>query len=194
MFAFLSGLVRDISVTDPTTAVVDVHGVGYEVLCSPRLSEQLAVGSAFAAPIHTHVSEDAIVLYGFASAQEKQLYRALLSVSKVGPKTALALLAIPPELFARALAEGDARHLPRVPGVGGKTAERIVLELRGRQLSLPAATAASGSALPADVAAALQALGFVPSEIDKAFADSGAWQHIAGDDEALIRYFLQHRG
>jgi Holliday junction DNA helicase RuvA len=140
--------------------VLDVHGVGYELVVPLG-----ALGRAAAASdgvnlvlhVHTHVREDAFELFGFASEAERSLFRALLSVQKVGPKLAMAILsAIPPEDFAVAVRTADVTRLAKIPGIGKKTAERLVLELKDKIPSLalgrpgiaplPAPTASQGGA------------------------------------------------
>jgi Holliday junction DNA helicase RuvA len=115
--------------------VVDVSGVGYELLVP-----QGTVGRARREPdgratlhIHTHVREDQITLFGFASASERLAFRTLIAISNVGPKTALSVLsALPAAELARAIAAKDVKRLTDVPGIGKKTAERLVLELRDK--------------------------------------------------------------
>jgi Holliday junction DNA helicase RuvA len=114
--------------------VVDVNGVGYELL-SPvgTLGRCARVGQQVVLHVHTHVREGAIELFGFASEQERQVFRAVIGVPGVGPRIALGLLsALPPQELGRAVAAGDLPRLTRVPGVGKKTAERLILELRGK--------------------------------------------------------------
>ncbi|WP_273887550.1 Holliday junction branch migration protein RuvA [Rubrobacter naiadicus] len=132
---------------DDSGVVVEVGGVGYRVLVSrsslrelPELGEECV--------LHTRmvVREDAITLFGFAGSDERGAFDALTSVSKVGPKLALAVLsALSPEELAEAVARGDVIRLSSVPGLGKKTAERLVLELRGREFAACGATVDGGA-------------------------------------------------
>lgn len=157
----------------PGEVLLDVQGVGYRV--SIPLSTFCAL-SADGAPatleIHTVVRDDAILLFGFATESEKALFEALLSVSGVGPKVALAVLAAAPEEIVRAVEAGDAPRLKAIPGVGRKLAERIVLELRERVGKLPLAGAGSRSGPPLEGAleaeSALVNLGYAAGEAREA--------------------------
>jgi Holliday junction DNA helicase RuvA len=115
--------------------VVDVSGVGYEVLV-PQGTVGRATRTADGAAtfhVHTHVREDQITLFGFASESERLAFRTLISIPNVGPKTALSVLsALPAAELARAIAAKDVKRLTDVPGIGKKTAERLVLELRDK--------------------------------------------------------------
>ena len=119
---------------NPSRLVVDVQGVGYEV--QVPLSTFYGpgdVGADVALRIHTHVREDALSLFGFATALELDLFERLIGISGVGPRLALAVLSgIEPPDLVRAVSGGDVVRLTRIPGVGKKTAERIVLELKDR--------------------------------------------------------------
>jgi Holliday junction DNA helicase RuvA len=118
----------------PTRVVVDVSGVGYDVAVPLSTFYGLGEpGGEVALRVHTHVREDALALYGFATALELDLFNRLISISGIGPKLALAVLSgiEPPDLVA-AIERGDVARLTAIPGVGKKTSERIVLELRDR--------------------------------------------------------------
>lgn len=131
MIASLRGRLAD---KQPNRLVVDVGGVGYEVLVPLSTYYRVAeAGSDVALRIHTHVREDTIALYGFWTAFEQQIFERLIGVSGIGPKLALAVLSgIEPADFARAVQYGDIARLTAIPGVGKKTAERICLELKDR--------------------------------------------------------------
>ena len=118
----------------PSRVVVDVNGVGYDVQVPLSTFYGLGeAGAAMALRIHTHVREDAIALYGFATALELELFERLIAVSGIGPKLALAVLSgIEPAELVKAVRRGDVARLTAIPGVGKKTAERIVLELKDR--------------------------------------------------------------
>ena len=146
----------------PGTVLVDLHGLILQVLTSATtLSDIGETGSEVELVTHLHVREDALTLFGFATQDELRLFLLLLGVTGVGPKAALSILstARPAEL-ARAIEAGDADLLSRAPGIGRKTANRIILDLRGKlpeQVEGP-----TGPIVPADVEAleALQALGY----------------------------------
>ena len=156
--------------------VIDVAGVGYDVLVP--LSTFYGLGEAGAAitlRVHTHVREDVIALYGFATALEEDLFGRLISISGIGPKLALAVLSgIDPSELVRAIRFQDVARLTRIPGVGKKTAERIGLELKDRMpQSVPAdagsaAGLAPGDDLRADLLSALANLGYQRAAAEKA--------------------------
>ena len=131
MIAFLRGKVLD---KHPNKLIVDVHGVGYEV--QVPLSTFYEVGDEgddVSLRVHTHVREDALQLYGFVTALEQQVFERLIGISGIGPKLAIAVLSgIDPRELLGAVQRSDVARLTRVPGVGKKTAERIVLELKDR--------------------------------------------------------------
>ena len=131
MIAYLRGKIFE---KHPNRIVVDVNGVGYDV--SVPLSTFYGLGEPgvdVALRIHTHVREDALSLYGFATLIEQELFERLISVSGIGPKVALAVLSgIEPQELVRAIERGDHARLTAIPGVGKKTSERIVLELKDR--------------------------------------------------------------
>jgi Holliday junction DNA helicase RuvA len=152
----------------PTRVVVDVAGVGYDVAVPLSTFYGLGEpGAEVALRVHTHVREDALALYGFATALELDLFNRLISISGIGPKLALAVLSgiEPPDLVA-AIERGDVARLTAIPGVGKKTSERIVLELRDRlpraQPSAAALADASSDGLIVrdDLLSALMNLGY----------------------------------
>ena len=138
MIAHLRGSILE---KHPNRIVIDVNGVGYDVFVPLSTFYGLGdAGAAIALRIHTHVREDALVLYGFATLLEQELFERLIGVSGIGPKVALAVLSgIEPQELIRAIERGDLARLTAIPGVGKKTSERIVLELKDR---LPRAHAA----------------------------------------------------
>jgi Holliday junction DNA helicase RuvA len=170
MIAFLRGRVLE---KLPNRVIIDVGGVGYDVAIP--LSTFYATGepgAEIAVRVHTHVREDQLALYGFATALELTVFERLIAISGIGPKLALAVLSgIEPGEFVSALQRGDVARLTRIPGVGKKTAERIVIELRDR---LPTAASAVGGAplvagdqMRNDLASALANLGYHQQAIDK---------------------------
>jgi holliday junction DNA helicase RuvA len=157
----------------PNQAVVETSGVGYDVTISvPTFSELPAVGSEVALHIHTHVREDLIALYGFLRSAEKQLFEKLIMVSGIGPKLAITILSgMAADEMVGAIRGNDVARLTRIPGIGKKTAERMVLELRdklppegtGETPRIPAM-----SAMEEDVLSALLNLGYQRAAAEKA--------------------------
>jgi holliday junction DNA helicase RuvA len=162
VIAHLRGRILD---KQPNRIVVDVGGVGYDVFVPLSTFYGLAEpGGDIALRIHTHVREDALLLYGFATELEQQLFERLISVSGIGPKVALAVLSgiEPPDLL-RAIERSDLARLTAIPGVGKKTSERIVLELKDRLPKAPVPAAGAPAAEPSlrdDVLSALMNLGY----------------------------------
>lgn len=135
MIGKLTGIIDS---TDEDHAVIDVHGVGYSVLCSARTLSLLAPGEAARLVIETHVREDHIHLFGFMSVEEREWFRLLSTVQRVGAKVALAILsAHTPAQIAHAIIAGDNSAFSRISGIGGKLAERIVAELKDKAVKLP---------------------------------------------------------
>lgn len=162
----------------PNRIVVDVNGVGYDVAVPLSTFYVLGEpGDGVALRIHTHVREDALALYGFASALEQELFERLIGISGIGPKVALAVLSgIEPLDLIRAIEQDDVGRLTAIPGVGKKTSDRIVLELKDRlprvQLAVVAAgpIAAEPPALRDDLLSALVNLGYHRPLAEKAVA------------------------
>jgi len=129
--------------------VLDVGGVGYLVAATPRVSAR--VGEEATVETYMHVREEALQLYGFASAEERELFELLLGVSGVGPKVALAIVSgsVPAEL-RRAIARDDTARFEAIPGIGRKTAQRVVLELKEKLAKSPGGDLASGAVLARD--------------------------------------------
>ena len=165
MIAHLRGRISD---KHPNRVVVDVGGVGYDVFVPLSTFYGMGEpGSDIVLRIHTHVREDALHLYGFATPLEQELFERLIGVSGIGPKVALAVLSgIEPQELIRAIERGDLARLTAIPGVGKKTSERIVLELKDRlpRVSAAAIAASDGDAQTAplrdDVISALVNLGY----------------------------------
>jgi len=154
-------------------AILDVNGIGYLVHLSALSLEALPpAGERASLRTYTHVREDALQLYGFSSEEEEAVFRELIAVKNVGPRAALNILSgIEARELARAVADGDVARLTRVPGVGKKTAERLVVELREKLVALaraaaPGASAASGPL--EQLEQALLGLGFKPAQADAA--------------------------
>jgi Holliday junction DNA helicase RuvA len=160
----------------PNQAVVDVNGVGYDVAISiPTFSELPNAGGEVSLHIHTHVREDALALYGFLRVQEKELFERLIGVSGIGPKLAITVLSgMQAEKMVAAIRGNDVAALTKIPGIGKKTAERMVLELRDKLDSFGVAAAAvSKSPIEEDVLSALTNLGYQRAAAERALAAAG---------------------
>jgi Holliday junction DNA helicase RuvA len=173
----------------PEVAVVDVGGVGYGVsvpLSTYYELQRLPASTEVSLFVHTHVREDAIALYGFWSERERALFERLITVSGVGPRLARVILSgLPPEELLRALAAGDIARLTRTPGVGKKTAERLVLELREKAAELAAATALAPEPGDEDLLVALVNLGYRRGDAERALTDVRREREGAGVPELL---------
>lgn len=158
----------------PNQAVVETGGVGYDVTISvPTFTELPAAGHEVALHIHTHVRDDAIHLYGFQRAEEKRLFERLIQVTGIGPRLAITILSgIPVEQMVAALRSSDVVRLTRIPGIGKKTAERLVLELRDKVEELAGTEAGAAAAMPLeeDVLSALTNLGYARPAAERALA------------------------
>ena len=172
MIAQLTGTLVE---KDADRVVVDIHGVGYEVSIPFSTYYELGeLGDAVTLRIHTHVKEDALSLYGFSAVKEKQLFTRLIQVSGIGPKLGITILSgLPAEELIQAVLGADVVRLNGIPGVGKKTAERIILEMRDKVAGLASAEeeavagGASGS-LQRDVVSALVNLGYSKPVAEKA--------------------------
>lgn len=197
MIARLSGVLLD---KNPPYLVIDVNGIGYEVEAPLGVFSDLPEnGKQVAIVIHHHFSQDSQTLYGFASLGERELFRKLLKISGIGAKMALNILSgASGDELARYVSAGDVASLTRLPGIGKKTAERIIIELRdkleGITLGGGGSPVTGGAAMGTDPASeashALAALGFKPAEVSRmisAVAEAGM------DAEEIIRKALQTR-
>ena len=162
---------------EPPALLVDVGGVGYELEAPMTTFYELPpVGEMVTLYTHLVVREDAHLLYGFAREGQRRLFRELLKVNGVGPRVALAVLSgLSDAEFSRCVAEEDIARLTKVPGIGRKTAERLVIEMRDKlsaDIAGPAAVSATGPAAPADpvseAVSALVSLGYKPNEASRA--------------------------
>ncbi len=190
MIGWLKG---DVRLCDPSGDVVlDVQGVGYLVHVPVRAVSELTVGTDAEFFVHTSVRDDAIVLFGFLTPHEKTTFQLLLSIPGVGPSTALgALSTMTPDQLADAVAAEDITGLSRIPGIGRKTAARLVLELNGKLPHLSSDAAPSTpDTLSSDVAAALRQLGYGTTEIREAL--SGV--ELPDDDAGALRVALRQLG
>jgi Holliday junction DNA helicase RuvA len=191
------GRLRGILVSkQPPSLLVEVGGIGYEVEAPMSTIYDLpGLGKEVILLTHHAVKEDSVTLYGFLHESERTLFRSLLKVSGIGAKIALAVLSgVSTDHFARLVHAGDVVALTKIPGIGKKTAERIVVELRDRVdgLSGPAGGSMHAAGAPLDAAGeasvALQQLGYKPVEVSRLVQKVAA----AGDDaEAIIRKALR---
>jgi len=192
VIAAVRGEVLDIGLDH---AVVDVGGVGYAVHATPATLARLRRGEQARLATSLVVREDSLTLFGFADTEERDLFTLLQTVSGVGPRLALATLAVlDPDALRRALADGDATALTRVPGIGRKGAERMVLELRDK-VDVPAPVAATpGAAGPRDqVVEALLGLGF-PAKSAEQTVDAVLAENGLSDASAVLRAALTRLG
>jgi holliday junction DNA helicase RuvA len=183
-----------IAAKTPPQLTVEVGGLGYELEAPLSTFFHLpAVGEEVRLLTHLVVREDAHVLYAFATEEERRLFRSLIKVSGVGPKIALALLSgISVSAFAECVQRGDIAALTHVPGVGRKTAERLIVEMRDRlaapQIPSGAAAAGPGTSAESEAYGALVALGYRPAEATRLLKAVGPGTH---STEELIRRALQ---
>ncbi len=152
------------------TCIIDVNGVGYRVAVTARTSGTLALGEEVELAVHTHVRDDAIILYGFSTGRERDCFEALIAAPGVGPTLAQSVLAtLGPDALAVALASDDVDALCAVPGVGRKTAARLLLELRGRLLAPDVDDGELGApSVRVEVRGALGELGYTADEVRRA--------------------------
>lgn len=178
----------------PNSVVLECAGVGYELAISVATFTELGnEGATAALHVHTHVREDALALFGFAELAEKRLFEKLLTISGIGPKLAITVLSgISAERLVGAIRGGDHLTLTKVPGIGKKTAERVVLELKDK-LDDMAGAAPQNAATPSlgtvaeDVLSALLNLGYSRPVAQKAIETVAKDASFAGDFEKLFR-------
>ena len=180
----------------PGQAIVEAAGVGYDVAISvPTFTALPSVGAEAALHIHTQVSDDQIALFGFLDRDEKRLFERLITVSAVGPKLAIKILSgLNPERVIQAIRGQDHAQLTRIPGVGKKLAERLVVELKDKLDDFAVAPAPQAVAGPAvdDVLSALVNLGYQRSAAEKAIEQSIAKdKSLAADFDGLFRGALK---
>ena len=157
----------------PDGLVVDVGGVGYLVAVTPSVLRRAEGAAEVTVETYLHVREDAMQLYGFADADERELFTLLLAVQGIGPKVALAVVSgSPPSELRRAIVVGDHGRFQAIPGIGKRTAERIVLELQGKigAPDLPGLSTAAGTAEHSTARDALVELGWSPADAEQALA------------------------
>jgi holliday junction DNA helicase RuvA len=193
MIAFVRGEVAAVTLT---SAVLEVGGVGLELMCTPNTLATLRPGHTAHLPTSMVVREDSLTLFGFADDDEKQVFELVQTASGVGPKLAQAMLAVlTPDAVRRAVAGDDVRTLTTVPGIGQKGAQRIILELKDR-IGAPVATSAGAVAVPSEpwrdqVQQGLVGLGWSAKDADKAVEAVADQAADAPDVATLLRAALR---
>ncbi|HEY3317285.1 MAG TPA: Holliday junction branch migration protein RuvA [Coriobacteriia bacterium] len=190
MIAFLRGR---LAAKTGAHCLLDVNGVGYRIaMATPALAALPAEGEPVTILTHLLVREDELSLFGFLEDAERDLFEMLITVSGVGPKVALAVLsAMTPEALATALGAEDVAAISSVPGIGKKTAQRIIIELKDKLAAPGLGSVAGGAATPAhaEVRDALLAMGFAPAEASAALAGAEG-----GSAQALLKHALKRLG
>ena len=169
MYEYLNGELAHIL---PTAIVIDVHGVGYQVVFANPYRLQDSLKKQIKVLVQQVVREDSITLYGFISSEERELFQRLISVSGIGPKSAMSILANDDtEGFMNAVESGNVTYLTKFPGVGKKTAQQIILDLKGKFEALPEVTTkavvSTNQATLEEAKEALLGLGYSAKEITK---------------------------
>jgi Holliday junction DNA helicase RuvA len=190
MIAYLEGKAMN---KQEKTLTLNVNGVGYLVNMPKSILEKIEDGQTLALHIHTNVREDDISLFGFQTKEDLQFYKLLISVSGVGPKTALEIMNAPINKTRKAIAQRDVAHLTLTPGIGKKTAERIIIDLEGKIKAdfLEETDSETGNkpAASEDIVQALVQLGYHRQHVLDGLKKIPT--EIAGE-EAIIKYFLQN--
>jgi len=201
--------------------LLDVGGVVYELTCSVQTIEALVIGEKTRLEVFTHVREDQLALFGFGTILEKELFMALLSVNGVGPKMAIKILsAAPVRHIARSIEAGDVKALSTLPKVGKKTAEQLIVSLKGKLTpflemnssdGFAGASASAGEPMPLrlnaesamlqEIGSALQNLGFRPQEVEKVVQQLASRNDSTATDQRVeltlesgVRFALQSLG
>jgi Holliday junction DNA helicase RuvA len=186
MISLLNGSIRSLT---SDKAVIEVQGVGYLVLITPRTSSRLTIGSDAIIFTSLVVREDSLTLFGFLDSNERDLYEVLQTVSGIGPKVALAITgALTSADLATAIAHEDLGTIEKVPGIGKKGAQRLVLELKGKLIGdiSPASRVQGNSPIREQLLSALTGLGFTSKESDNAINSTFAHLAQTGIDSATL--------
>lgn len=184
MIAFVEGNVRLIR---PHSVVIDIHGVGYEVYVSNPYAYTLS-DEVFLYTYH-HVKEDAQILFGFKSEADYEVFLQLINVKGIGPKTALGMLsACNGQEMIQAIEEGNVKRLKALPGIGAKTASQIILDCKGKFVSIEEASETSSNPIWKETEAALEALGYKSSQLTHIKKELEADQSLSVD--AMLRKAL----
>ncbi len=194
MFAFLRGV---IAAKTLDAIHLDVNGIGYEVIVPHPVHDRIGIGREATLLTYCHIREDAFTIFGFLREEEKTLFVMLLSISGIGPKAAMSVLSsMSPSAFGRAIKDSDVTAFTRVPGIGKKTGQRIVLEMKaklGQDAELGAILGEETFAAEEadDAIAALMSLGCSPLEAKKAAQSARKKLGAAATDEDVVRAALQ---
>jgi Holliday junction DNA helicase RuvA len=192
VIAFVRGQVAAVT---PSTAVLEVGGVGLELMCTPNTLATLRIGQSATLPTSMVVREDSLTLFGFVDEDEKQVFELVQTASGVGPKVAQAITAVlAPDDLRRAIASDDVKTLTRVPGIGQKGAQRIILELKdriGSPMGARPASAAPGAVWREQVHQGLVGLGWPVREAEQAVDAVADQAGDAPDVPTLLRAALQ---
>ncbi len=200
MLRFMIGRLRGIIVEKgPDGALMDVNGVGYDIsLPLSTLASLPPTGDVTSLWIHTHVREEELRLFGFSVKGDRTAFRTMLKVSGVGPKVALAVIgALSGDQLARAVNDADTKRLTSIPGIGKKTAERIILELGGKLALGNDGKAVPGTGVLAELSSALMNLGFKSAAVDRVITELDGAGVGERPFEALLRdglAMLQKKG
>ncbi|MBF0282362.1 MAG: Holliday junction branch migration protein RuvA [Zetaproteobacteria bacterium] len=187
MIGWLSGCVQTL---EPSGNILlsTQSGVGYDVHVSIQTLCTLKVGETANLYIHTYVREDQLALFGFLHLQERALFRQLNNVTGIGARTAMSLLSgMPLDAFQRAIENGDDTTIARTPGIGKKTAQRLILELKGKLCIDDSSPMHTSSGEHADVHSALVNLGYKPAQISSVLKNLDA----GGDFQSLLKHALK---
>lgn len=188
MIAYLSGKIQS---KQERTLVLVVNGTGYLVYVTRGLLEKISEGEDLNLHIHTQVREDDISLYGFYTQAEWEFFRLLLTVSGIGPKSALEILNAPLPRVRQAISKKDVAFLTQIPGIGRKSAERIMIDLEGKIKEELISEESLGSSFNAreDLVAALVSLGYSRQQVTQGLKKI---PREVESEEAIIKYFLQN--
>ncbi len=193
---YIARLNGEVVARGPDFLIVEVAGVGYRALVPTGTAAASSVGSRITLHTHLQFREDGASLFGFADPEELTIFEQLITVSGVGPRSALALLSVVPVGDLQiAIAGGAADVLRRVPGIGAKTAGRIILELQSK-IEIGAPNGAAAATAPSDVVAALRSLGYSQQEVLAGLAATPDAEGVDTEDRlrAILRYFARQSG
>ncbi|MCI1881194.1 MAG: Holliday junction branch migration protein RuvA [Sporolactobacillus sp.] len=195
MYDYITGIISYLS---GVMMVVEQSGIGYRILCADPSRYRSLIGRKAKVYIYQYVREDALILYGFHSREERELFVRLLSVSGIGPKNALAILAVGDyEAVVRAIESEDRNYLTRFPGIGKKTAGQIILDLKGKLSGLVTTNAQREGGVPVqdklnEVEEALKALGYSDNEINRVLPKlDGVKQSVEDNVKEALRLLMK---
>jgi len=186
MIAYLEG---EIISKKENELTINVNGVGYLLKVPLQLARDIQVGDQAKLHVYTRLTQDNLALYGFSDSQQRELFVLLLSISGVGPKVALSILSVPYSVLQAAVANKDSETMAKIPGIGPKTAQRIILELKGKLDLLPA-TKESGQDYRQDAISALCSLGYDRIEVVELIAKAPTELEAV---EEIVRWVLSSK-